>query len=60
MKCLICKDDPNAEKFQKDRNEEMDEIQLAHHIVKAHFVESLNVGLYLAKLQYKIELSHGP
>ncbi len=60
MKCLLCTDDPDAEKSQKDWNKEMDEERLAHHIVKAHYVESLNLALYVAKLQYKIEFSHGP
>ncbi len=34
MKCLICKDDPNAKKIEKDWNEDMDErkhkIELSH------------------------------
>jgi disulfide oxidoreductase YuzD len=60
MKCLICKDDPNAKKIEKDWNEDMDERKLAQHIVRAHFVDSLEVAQYLAKLQRKIELSHGP
>jgi hypothetical protein len=60
MKCLLCKDDRDAEKSKKDWNEEMDGERLAHHIVKAHNVESLNLALYVAKLQYKIEFSHGP
>jgi hypothetical protein len=60
MKCLLCKDDPDAEKSQKDWNEEMNPESLAHHIVKAHYVESLNLALYIAKLQDKIEFSHGP
>jgi len=58
MKCLLCTDDPDAEKSQKDWNKEMDEERLAHHIVKAHYVESLNLALYVAKLQYKIEVYH--
>jgi hypothetical protein len=39
-----------------DRNNE----KLAQHIVRAHFVDSLYVAQYLAKLQHKIELSPGP
>ena len=60
MKCLLCKDDQDAENSQKDWNEEMGEERLARHIIKAHYVESLNLALYLAKLQEKIEFSHGP
>ncbi|MDP9286779.1 MAG: hypothetical protein M3P08_01070 [Thermoproteota archaeon] len=56
MKCLICKDDPNAKKTEKDWNEDMDERKLAQHIVRAHFVDSLEVAQYLAKL-HKIELT---
>ena len=56
MKCLICKDDPNAKKIEKDWNEDMDERKLAQHIVRAHFVDSLEVAQYLAKL-HKIELT---
>ena len=56
MKCLICKDDPNTKKTEKDWNENMDERKLAQHIVRAHFVDSLEVAQYLAKL-HKIELT---
>jgi hypothetical protein len=56
MKCLICKDDSNAKKTEKDWNEDMDERKLAQHIVRAHFVDSLEVAQYLAKL-HKIELT---
>ena len=56
MKCLICKDDPNTKKTEKDWNEDMDERKLAQHIVRAHFVDSLEVAQYLAKL-HKIELT---
>ena len=59
MKCLICKDDPNAKKILKDWNEEMDEKRLANHIAEIHS-DPLNIGLYFAKLQHKIEFSHGP
>src|SRR6266513_880933 len=51
MKCLLCTDDPDAEKSQNDWNTEMDEEGLAHYIVNAHYVESLNLALYVAKLQ---------
>ena len=34
MKCLICKDDPNAKKIEKDWNQDMDERKLAQHIVR--------------------------
>ena len=44
MKCLICKDDPNAKKIEIDWNEDMDERKLAQHIVRAHFVDSLEVS----------------
>ena len=60
MKCLICKDDPNTKKIEEDWNEDIDERKLAQYIVRAHFVDSLDVAQYLAKLQPKIELSHGP
>jgi hypothetical protein len=56
MKCLICNDDPNTKKSEKDWNEDMDERKLAQHIVRAHFVDSLEVTQYLAKL-HKIELT---
>jgi hypothetical protein len=56
MKCLICKDDPNTKKTEKDWNEDMDERKLAQHIVRAHFVDSLEVAQYLANL-HKIELT---
>jgi len=56
MKCLICKDDPNTKKTEKDWNEDMDERKLAQHIVRALFVDSLEVAQYLAKL-HKIELT---
>jgi hypothetical protein len=60
MKCLICKDDPNAKRIEKDWNEDMDDRKLSQYIVRAHFVDSLEIAQYLAKLLYKIELSHGP
>jgi hypothetical protein len=56
MECLICKDDSNAKKTEKDWNEDMDERKLAQHIVRAHFVDSLEVAQYLANL-HKIELT---
>jgi hypothetical protein len=56
MKCLICKDDPNTKKTEKDWNEDMDERKLAQHIIRAHFVDSLEVAQYLAKL-HKMELT---
>lgn len=56
MKSLICKDDPNTKKTKKDWNEDMDERKLAQHIVRALFVDSLEVAQYLAKL-HKIELT---
>jgi disulfide oxidoreductase YuzD len=56
MKCLICNDDPNTKKSEKDWNEDMDERKLAQHIVRAHFVDSLEEAQYLAKL-HKIELA---
>jgi hypothetical protein len=59
MKCLICKDDPNAQRIIKDWNKEMDEKKLADHMRSEHFVQD-GAAAYLAKLQHKIEFSHGP
>jgi hypothetical protein len=53
MRCLICKDDPNAQRLQKDWNEEMDEKRLARHIAEIHS-DALNLGRYFAKLQHCI------
>jgi disulfide oxidoreductase YuzD len=54
MKCLICKDDPNAKKTEKDWNEDMDERKLSQHVVRAHFIDSLEVAQYLANFNTKL------
>jgi hypothetical protein len=47
---------PIQKKTKKDWNEDMDERKLAQHIVRALFVDSLEVAQYLAKL-HKIDLT---